>query len=78
MKSPLASETLAFSEVAYTGILIAAMLQEIFRRPSLPEVFSKTDNTSFVEILKSSNLWCLRVDVARLKEINEKKEIHSE
>lgn len=69
-KSPLASETLALGEAADAGILIAAMLQEIFRLPRLSEVLCKTDNASLVETLNSSNLVSdrhLRVDVARLK-----------
>ncbi|GAB1599998.1 hypothetical protein Ahia01_000277300 [Argonauta hians] len=77
-KSPLASETLALNEAADAGVLISAMLQEIFRLPKLPEVLCKTDNASLVETLKSSNLVSdrrLRIDVARVKEMIAKEEI---
>ncbi|GAB1597641.1 hypothetical protein Ahia01_000040700, partial [Argonauta hians] len=60
------------SEAADAGVLISAMLQEIFRLPKLPEVLCKTDNASLVETLKSSNLVSdrrLRIDVARVKEM---------
>ena len=80
-KSPLASETLALGEAADAGVLIAAMLQETFRLPRLPEVLCKTDNASLVETLKSSNLVSdrrLRIDVARVKEMMAKKEIQTE
>ena len=40
-KSPLAAETLALSEAAEADVLIAAILQETFRLPKLPEVFVK-------------------------------------
>ena len=71
-KSPLATPTLEFCEVADAGVLIAVMLQEIFRLSILPEVLRKTDNASLVETLKLSNLvvdWHLRVDEARVKEV---------
>ena len=42
IKSPLASESLVFSEAVDAGILIAAMLQEIFRLTRLAEVLFKT------------------------------------
>ena len=48
------------------------MLQEIFQLLRLPEVLCKTDNSSLVETLKSSNQvsdQCLRIDVARVKKI---------
>ena len=41
----------------------------------------KIDNTSLIETLNSSNLlsdWHLRIDVARVKEMMAKKEIHAE
>ena len=80
IKNPLASETLAFSEAADTGVLIAGMLLEIFRLPSLPVVLCKTDNVSLVETLKSSNLVSeqhLKVDVALVKEMMVEEEIQS-
>ena len=64
-KSLLASKTPAVSEVEDAGLSIAAMLQETFRLPRLPEVPSKTDNASLVDTLNSSNLvsnWCLRIE----------------
>ena len=43
-KSPLGPETIVFSEAADVGVLIAAMLQEIFKLHKLPGVLCKTDN----------------------------------
>ena len=80
-KNSLASETFVFSDAAAAGVLIAAMLQEIFRLLRLPEVLYETDNASLVGTLKSSNFMSdqhLRVDVARMKEMLVKEEIHSE
>ena len=77
-KSPLASETFALNEGADAGVLTAAMIQEVFQLPKLPDVLCKTDNASLVETLNSNNLVSdrrLRVDVARLKEMRSEKEI---
>ena len=71
-KSPLTPETLALSEAAQAGILIAAMLQETFRLSRLPLVLYKTDNVFLVETLNSSNLvsdYYLSIDVSRMKEM---------
>ena len=80
-KFPLASETLAFSEAADAGVLIAVMLQKIFKLPRLPEVLCKIDTVSLVETLKSSSLvsdQCLTVIGAWVKGMIVKKEIQSE
>ena len=77
-RSPLTSKTLAFSEVAEAGILIAAMLQEIFRLSRFHEIQCKTGNVSLVKTLNSSNLvsnWHLRDDVARMKEMMVKSKV---
>ena len=77
-KSPIASETLALSEGADAGVLIAAMLQETFKLPKLPNVNCKTDNASLVETLSSDNLVKdkrLRIDIARIKEMIQNEEI---
>ena len=71
-KTPLVSETLSFSEVADTGILIAATLQEIFKLPRLLEVFCKTNKAFLVETLKPLNLVSnqhLGGDSARVKKM---------
>ena len=78
-KSPLASETLALSEAADSGFLIASMIQEIFRLASLPMVKCFTDNGSLTETLQTSKIVCdkrLRVDIARLREMVEEEEIN--
>ena len=67
-KSPLASEAFVFCEAADAGVLIAVMLQEIFRRLRLPDILCKTNKAS------GSN-FSGRVDVAKVKEMMEKKEI---
>ena len=77
-KSPLASETLALSEAADAGVLVSAMLQEIFKFSRLPKVICRTDNASLVDTLHSSNLVTdrrLRIDVARIKEMVKNDEI---
>ena len=80
-KSPLASEALALSEAADAGFLASAMLQEIFQLRKLPPVTCKTDNSSLVQTLNSSNIVAdkrLRVDISRLKEMMVKEEIKVE
>ena len=77
-KSPIASEALAVSEGADAGVLMAAMIQEIFKLPKLPIVRCKTDNASLVETLKTDNLVTdkrLRIDIARIKEMIKNEEI---
>ena len=77
-KSPLASETLALSEAADSGFLIASMVQEMFRLPSLPKVECYTDNGSLTETLQTSKIIIykrLRVDITRLREMVEEGEI---
>ena len=77
-RSPLASEALALNDVADAGFLIGAMLQEVFRLPSLPPVLCKTDNASLVETLHTDNLVQdkrLRIDIARLREMRRRGEI---
>ena len=80
-KSTLASETFSFSEATEAGVLIATMLQETFTLPRLSEILCKTDYASLFKTFNSSNLVsdrCLRIDVARVKEMIEKKEIQTE
>ena len=71
-KSPLASETLALSEAADSGFLIASMIQEMFSLSSFPKVECYTDNASLTETLRTSKIVSdkrLRVDIARLREM---------
>ena len=54
------------------------MLQEVFQLRKLPPVICKTDNSSLVQTLNSSNIVAdkrLRVDISRLKEMMVKEEI---
>ena len=77
-KSPLASETLALSEGADMGFLVASMLQEIFRFSIRPQVLCLTDNSSLTQTLETSNSVSdmrLRVDIARLREMIREDEI---
>ena len=74
-------ENIALNEGADAGVLTAVMLQEVFQLPKSPDVLCKTDNASLVETLNSNNLVSdqrLRIDVARLKDMKNKKEIHIE
>ena len=73
-KSPTKSQ----SEVADAGFLIAVLLQEVFQLHQVPNVNVKTDNASLVENLHSANIVRdrrLRVDIARIKEMMQRKEI---
>ena len=77
-KSPLASETLALGEGADAGHLIASMLKEIFPLSNLPTVSCFTDNMSLRDALHTTHIvddMRLRVDIARLRESIELKEI---
>ena len=77
-KSPLASEALAVNEAADTGYLIASMLTEMLNLSSLPVVHCFTDSKSLVENLESTKVVSdkrLRVDVARLRQMVERKEV---
>ena len=76
-KSPLGAETMALAEAADTGVLVVKMVEEIFRK-ELPPVSCYTDSQSLIDHLGTSHVIQdkrLRIDVARLKEMVEKKEI---
>ena len=80
-KSPFASMIPTLSEAAKAGVSKVAILQETFRLPRRPKVLGKTDNTSLIETLNPSNMvsdQCLRIDVARVKEMISKKETQTE
>ena len=77
-KSPLASETSAASEAADAGLFIASMIADIFRKTKLPTVHCFTDNKSLVDSAMNTKMPTdrkLRVDVARIREMLENKEI---
>ena len=77
-KSPLASEALALAEAVDSGYLIASMVREMFALPSLPSITGLTDNKSLCDTLHTSHIVSdarLRVDIARLREMIEKKEL---
>ena len=77
-KSPLASETLALGEGADAGFLIASMIKEVFGLTSLPAITCITDSSSLVQNLHTSKISCdrrLRVDMSRLREMVQNKEI---
>ena len=80
-RSPLASEAVALNEAADAAFLISAMIQEIFQLPNFPPVLCRTDSASLVETLQSTNLVTdkrLRIDVARLREMEKLNEVHIE
>ena len=77
-KSPLASETLALSEVADAGFLIASLMKEICALEKLPKTICITDNSSLKDMLETTRIIQdkrLRVDVARLRELTRNEEI---
>ena len=77
-KSPLASETSAVGEAADAGFFIASLLSEIFREPQLQTVHCFTDSKSLVESAMNTKMPTdrkLRVDVSRIRQMLENKEI---
>ena len=77
-KSPLASETMAFAEAADAGYLIASLVQEVFLLSVPPTVECFTDSAQLTDFLKTSHViqdTRLRVDIARIREMLELKEI---
>ena len=77
-KSPIASEALALGEAVDSGYLIASMVREVFSLPTLPLLTGLTDNKSLKDTLYSTHIVedpRLRVDIARIREMIEKKEL---
>ena len=77
-KSPLATEISAVADAADNGYLVAAMAKELFCLQSLPEIELHTDSFSLKEHLDSKKIISdprLRVDIARLREMNDMKEV---
>ena len=77
-KSPLASETLALGDGADASFLIGSLIKEIFLLPNMPKIRCMTDNKSLFDTLKTTNVtkdMRLRVDIARLRQMEEKQEI---
>lgn len=78
-KSQLSSETMALSESADAGYFVASMVKEIFNLDVAPSVACKTDNQSPGEHLESTKIiqdLRLRVDIARLREMIQLREIN--
>ena len=78
-KSPLASEALALGDAIDSGYLIASLVREIFSLKTLPSIKGLTDNKSLTDTLHSTHIVQdprLRVDIARLQEMIEKKELN--
>ena len=76
-KSPFASEAMACAETADAGVLLANMVQELFRL-SFPTVHCWTDSKSLTDHLNTTHViqdYRLRVDVARIREMVKLKEI---
>ena len=77
-KSPIASEALALGEAVDAGYLIASMVREVFSLPTLPLLTGLTDNKSLKDTLYSTHIVedpRLRVDIARIREMIERKEL---
>jgi hypothetical protein len=76
-KSPFAAETMAQAEAADAGVLIAKMIEEVFKSATI-QVECRTDSKSLIDHLQTSHVIQdsrLRVDIARLKEMIELNEI---
>ena len=77
-KSPLATEVSAVADAADYGHLVASMSKELFALGQLPEIELYTDSFSLKEHLESKRVICdprLRVDIARLKEMSDLREV---
>jgi hypothetical protein len=77
-KSPLASEAMSFAEAADAGYLISEMIKEVCGRSTKVEINCFSDSKSLKDHLESSNIISdlrLRVDMARMQEMVELKEI---
>ena len=77
-KSPLATEVSAVADAADYGHLVASMSKELFALRHLPEIELYTDSLSLKEHLESKRIICdprLRVDIARMREMTDLKEV---
>lgn len=77
-KSPLASETLAFGEMADAAKLMATLVKEVFRLNELPPVHCFTDSKSLHDTALTSNTVedkSLSVEIARIREMVTLKEL---
>ena len=77
-KSPLASEAMSFAEAADAGYLISEMIKEVCGRSTKVEINCFSDSKSLKDHLESSNIISdlrLKVDMARMQEMVELKEI---
>ena len=78
-KSPLASEAMAFAEAADAGYLVAEIIKEVNGTTRKVVVNCYSDSKSLKDHLESSNIISdlrMRVDMARLQEMIELKEIN--
>ena len=78
-KSPLAAEAMAMADAADAGYFLVKMTKEIFGLQTVPNVTCYTDSKSLMDHLESNKLITdlrMRVDVARLREMIELREIH--
>jgi len=77
-KSPLASETMALGETADAGLMMATIVQNVYRLPQRPHVKCITDSDSLYKTLRTTNTvadMSMRVNIARLREMTEREEI---
>ena len=77
-KSPLASETLAVSEAADAGYLVACMISEIFALSKPVTIKCYTDNKWLYESVQSTTIPSdrrLRVDLSRIREMVNQSEV---
>ena len=77
-KSPLAAETMKHAEAADAGYLAGQMVQEVFAVRDAPKVKCFTDSRSLIDHLGTSHVIQdsrLRVDVARIREMIQLKEV---
>ena len=77
-KSLHVSETLVLNEGADAVYLLATQIRKIFLLNHIPQIRHITDNKPFFDTLKTSSVTKdlpLRVDVARLREMEENSEI---
>ena len=77
-RSPLATEVSAVADGADLGHLVASMTKEVFHLKNMPRIQMRTDSKSLRDHMETTRVIKdprLRVDTARLRQMNERKEV---
>ena len=77
-KSPLATEVSAVADGSDLGHLVASMTKEVFHLKQMPRIQMRTDSKSLRDHMETTRVIKdprLRVDTARLRQMNERQEV---